>query len=141
MHRVSVVSSLDPLKEIGRAGSDRPLALFVYGTLAPGEVNGHVLGGLTGSWTEAKVRGNLCDAGWGASLGFPGLRLFPDTVSSSQASGDYVSGLLFESEGLSELWVTLDAFEGAEYRCKSTEAILQDGRAKPCVVYAVETLD
>ena len=42
---------------------DRPNALFVYGTLAPGQVNAHVLAPLSGAWTEAQISGTLHDAG------------------------------------------------------------------------------
>lgn len=125
----------------GRAEVERPLALFVYGTLAPGEVNAHVLGALDGSWTRAKVRGVLCDAGWGAAHGFPGLRLFRCAASSTDAPSDFVSGLLFESEGLSEMWPELDEFEGADYRCELTQAVFEDGRTKSCVVYAVDVVE
>ena len=48
---------------------DRPNALFVYGTLAPGHVNADVLAPLTGAWTEAQISGSLHDAGWGAAHG------------------------------------------------------------------------
>lgn len=125
----------------GRAEVERPLALFVYGTLAPGEVNAHVLSVLDGSWTRAKVGGVLCDAGWGAAHGFPGLRLFRSTTSSNDAPSDFVSGLLFESEGLREMWSELDEFEGADYRCELTQAIFEDGRTTACVVYAVDVVE
>lgn len=126
---------------MGRARAERPLALFVYGTLAPGEVNAHVLGALDGSWTKAKVGGVLCDAGWGAAHGFPGLRLFRCDTRSTDAPSDFVSGLLFESEGLRDMWPELDEFEGADYRCELTQAIFEDGRTKPCVVYAVDVVE
>jgi len=129
------------MSRTGRAEVERPLALFVYGTLAPGEVNAHVLGALDGSWRSAKVRGILCDAGWGAAHGFPGLRLFRCAASPNDAPSDFVSGLLFESEGLSEMWPELDEFEGADYRCELTQAIVDDGTKKPCVVYAVDVVE
>lgn len=138
---MSVVSNPNQIIDTGRARAERPLALFVYGTLAPNEVNGHVLGALSGSWTEARVKGELCDAGWGAAEGFPGLRLSRDGDSENQVPGNDVAGLLFESDELGELWETLDAFEGAEYRCETAEAILQDGRVRPCVVYAVDVIE
>lgn len=125
----------------GRAEVERPLALFVYGTLAPGEVNAHVLGAIDGSWTKAKVGGVLCDQRWGAAHGFPGLRLFRSIASADDAPSHFVSGLLFESEGLSKIWPALDEFEGADYRCELTQAIFEDGMTKPCVVYAVDVVD
>ena len=129
------------MSRTGRAEVERPLALFVYGTLAPGEVNAHVLGALDGSWARAKVRGVLCDAGWGAAHGFPGLRLFRCVASSPDEPSDFVLGLLFESEGLSEMWSELDEFEGADYRCELTQAIFEDGTTKSCVVYAVDVVE
>ena len=45
--------------------------LFVYGSLAPGESNAHVLAGIDGTWEPATVTGTLHPEGWGATLGFP----------------------------------------------------------------------
>ena len=53
-----------------------PPRLFVYGTLAPGEMNEHVLAPLSGSWVPARVYGTLHAEGWGHT-GFPALRLNP----------------------------------------------------------------
>jgi len=47
--------------------------LFIYGTLAPGKENHHVLSALSGDWQPATVRGTLVNAGWGAGRGCPGL--------------------------------------------------------------------
>ena len=52
-----------------------PPRLFVYGTLAPGEVNEHVLATLDGSWVPALVFGTLHAEGWGHTHGFPALQL------------------------------------------------------------------
>ncbi|MEL0152189.1 MAG: gamma-glutamylcyclotransferase family protein [Halieaceae bacterium] len=135
------MSESDSMSGKGRAEVERPLALFVYGTLAPGEVNAHVLSALDGSWTRAKVGGVLCDVGWGAAHGFPGMRLLRCASSSDDAPSNFVSGLLFESEGLRELWPELDDFEGADYCCELTQAIFEDGTTKPCVVYAVDVVE
>lgn len=99
------------------------------------------MGALDGSRARAKVRGVLCDAGWGAAHGFPGLRLFRSAASSTDAPSDFVSGLLFESEGLSEMWPELDEFEGADYHCELTQEVFEDGTTKPCVVYAVDVVE
>ena len=77
----------------------------------------------------------------GAAHGFPGLRLFRSAASSTDAPSDFVSGLLFESEGLSEMWPELDEFEGADYHCALTQAIVEDGTTKSCVVYAVDVVE
>ena len=47
--------------------------LFVYGTLAPGRPNEHVLAAIPGSWEAATVKGKLFQEGWGARAGFPGI--------------------------------------------------------------------
>src|SRR3954452_19168242 len=40
--------------------------LAVYGTLAPGEPNYHVVAPLGGEWTSGFVEGDLLAVGWGA---------------------------------------------------------------------------
>ena len=49
--------------------------LFVYGTLAPGQPNEHVLAAIGGTWEPAIDTGTLHQDGWGASLGNPGITL------------------------------------------------------------------
>jgi gamma-glutamylcyclotransferase (GGCT)/AIG2-like uncharacterized protein YtfP len=82
--------------------------LAVYGSLGPGRPNHHHLAGLGGVWTRGTVRGRLQAMGWGAQLGFPGLRL--DT------EGEEIAVDLLESALLADHWERLDAFEGSEYR-------------------------
>jgi gamma-glutamylcyclotransferase (GGCT)/AIG2-like uncharacterized protein YtfP len=82
--------------------------LAVYGSLAPGEVNAHVLDGLTGDWNTGTVRGDLLPVGWGATGGFPALRWRSD--------GPAVPVRVFESPDLPAHWSRLDAFEGEDYR-------------------------
>ncbi len=48
--------------------------LAVYGTLAPGQPNHHVLAPLGGEWTDGMIEGDLIPLGWGAALGYPGFR-------------------------------------------------------------------
>ncbi len=48
--------------------------LAVYGTLAPGRPNHHVVAPLGGEWTEGLIEGELLPVGWGADLGYPGFR-------------------------------------------------------------------
>jgi len=49
--------------------------LFVYGTLAPGRANEHILADVPGQWEPASVSGRLLEQGWGAAVGYPGLVL------------------------------------------------------------------
>jgi len=119
---------------------DRPNALFVYGTLAPGRLNAHVLTSLSGAWTEAQISGSLHDAGWGAAHGCPGARLLDNDIDKMAADSyptDAVKGVLFESTDLADYWQTLDDFEGTEYQAEITTAHLVTGEYRRCVVYTV----
>lgn len=52
-----------------------PEHLFIYGTLAPGRPNAHVLAHVPGTWRTAKITGTLFKRGWGAAHGYPGIVL------------------------------------------------------------------
>lgn len=106
-----------------------PPRLFVYGTLAPGRENAHLLAPLPGDWQPATVRGTLHPQGWGAALGYPGLVLHDD--------GDLVAGQVFTSDALDAHWAGLDDFEGDGYARVTTIARLQDGRAVDAWVYGL----
>jgi gamma-glutamylcyclotransferase (GGCT)/AIG2-like uncharacterized protein YtfP len=67
-----------------------PQRLFVYGTLAPGRANAHVLADVPGDWAPAIVTGTLVQQGWCTSLGYPGIVL-DDGL-------DLVEGFLFTSD-------------------------------------------
>ena len=54
---------------------NRSSALFACGTLAPGQINAHVLAPLSGTWTGARILGSRHYAGWGTAHGCPGARL------------------------------------------------------------------
>lgn len=101
--------------------------LFVYGTLAPGRPNQHVLADVAGAWEPASVTGRLLPAGWGAAAGFPGIVL--------DERGDEVDGLIFSSDRLDEHWARLDEFEGDGYERVLTTAKLPDGRCVDAYVY------
>ena len=109
--------------------------LFVYGTLAPGEVNEDVLAALDGSWVPARVFGTLHAEGWGHTHGFPALQLDPAAAA--------VAGQIFYSEDLARHWARLDEFEGEAYRRVVTHAELINGdRCETCVyVLNVEAED
>lgn len=103
--------------------------LFVYGTLAPGKPNAHLLADVRGTWTPAAVRGVLLAQGWGAALGYPGIVLDPQAGA--------VNGLVFASDALAQHWARLDDFEGAGYVRVRTMATLADGSAVAAWVYAL----
>jgi gamma-glutamylcyclotransferase (GGCT)/AIG2-like uncharacterized protein YtfP len=104
--------------------------LAVYGSLAPGEANAHVLASLQGSWIAALfVNGDLSPDGWGATLGFPGGRWRVD--------GPPFPVQLFSSPRLAGDWPRLDAFEGPEYLRILVPVFSRDGFATVANLYAV----
>jgi gamma-glutamylcyclotransferase (GGCT)/AIG2-like uncharacterized protein YtfP len=109
-------------------GADTRLA--TYGSLAPGRFNHGQLAALNGRWQRGTVQGKLVDAGWGASLGFPGLILDP--------SGPVVDVYLFESLDLLDHWARLDEFEGPGYRRVVTPIRTTEGDVD-AYIYVVST--
>ena len=103
--------------------------LFVYGTLAPGRSNAHVLEGVSGTWESATVRGRLLPEGWGAAAGFPAIVLDEDEPE--------VDGLLFSSEELGEHWERLDLFEGEGYDRVLTPVRLGSHGEVPAYIYVL----
>lgn len=103
--------------------------LFVYGTLAPGRPNEHVLAEVAGTWAPATVRGTLVQAGWGAEAGYPAI--------VPAADGAEVHGFVFSSEDLPAHWDRLDAFEGAGYVRVPIPARLADGSVVEACIYAL----
>ena len=103
--------------------------LFVYGTLAPGRPNEHVLREIEGSWESGTARGTLRQEGWGAEMGYPGIDL--------KEQGDEIPGFLFSSEKLSEHWAKLDEFEGEAYERVLTVVKLTNNRTVTAYIYAL----
>lgn len=103
-------------EEPGAGDAERQLdALFrtghtlaVYGTLAPGQPNHHVVEPLGGEWTDGVVEGDLLPVGWGATLGYPAFR--------PRIGGAAVAVQVLTAPLLASAWPTLDRFEGPEYR-------------------------
>jgi gamma-glutamylcyclotransferase (GGCT)/AIG2-like uncharacterized protein YtfP len=103
--------------------------LFVYGTLAPGRPNEHVLKAIGGSWSIAMVTGNLRNEGWGAELGYPGIDL--------NEHGEEIEGALFTSKNLSGHWQALDEFEGEAYMRVLTKVKCEDGSIVDAHIYTL----
>jgi gamma-glutamylcyclotransferase (GGCT)/AIG2-like uncharacterized protein YtfP len=82
--------------------------LAVYGTLAPGRPNHHVVAPLGGEWTDGLIEGDLLPLGWGAALGYLGFR--------PRAGGDAVAVQVLTAPLLATAWPALDRFEGPGYR-------------------------
>lgn len=107
--------------------------LFVYGTLAPGRENAHVLAGVPGTWEPATIRGILFPNGRGAAAGYPGI--VPDD------RGPGVPGFLFASERLADHWARLDEFEGDGYERRKVRVELGNGDEVEAYVYALSATE
>ena len=81
--------------------------LAVYGTLAPGQPNHHVVAPLGGEWTDGLIEGDLLPVGWGAALGYPGFR--------PRVGGAAVAVQVLSAPLLASAWPDLDRFEGPGY--------------------------
>lgn len=117
------------MRSTGRSATGGPdTRLATYGTLAPGRPNHGQLSHLPGRWLIGHVRGSLIKAGWGATLGYPGLILDPD--------GPLVEVNVFESPALPRHWPRLDAFEGPGYRRVAVAVSTAEG-VLPASIYVL----
>lgn len=103
--------------------------LFVYGTLQPGGPNEHILTAIGGTWAPAMLKGTLQEAGWGASMGYPGLVL--------DEKGREIQGYVLSSENLSHRWTELDKFEGEEYERVLAPITILSGEQVQAYVYVL----
>jgi gamma-glutamylcyclotransferase (GGCT)/AIG2-like uncharacterized protein YtfP len=106
--------------------------LFVYGTLAPGQSNAHVLADLSGTWQPAHVRGTVHNVTWGPAAGYLGLVL--------GANDGVVRGQIFTSDDLPAHWERLDVFEGEGYARVPVQATLVDGSVVEAFTYVLSAL-
>ncbi len=106
--------------------------LFVYGSLAPGRPNEHILSQLGGTWEDGSVRGTLHQEGWGADMGYPGIILDP-------VCGP-VEGFVFSSPRLVGHWKELDAFEGDAYQRVLASIKLRDGHYTQAYIYTLKPI-
>ncbi|MEA2050114.1 MAG: gamma-glutamylcyclotransferase family protein [Campylobacterota bacterium] len=104
--------------------------LFVYGTLMPNCPNAYVLENVVGRFIPATVKGYLVDAGWSASMGYPGIKLDQD--------GDTVHGFLFKSSNLINHWDSLDEFEGEEFQREAVTIETYDEIDYQTYIYTVK---
>ncbi len=116
--------------------------LAVYGSLAPGKKNHHLMAGMEGTWQKAMLRGSLRNEGWGAGQGFPGFLW--------DGANTPVAAHVFSSPDLPRHWQRLDEFEGEEYQRilvpveilpqqaktgLAGDPEMEDGEIKVCNVY------
>lgn len=102
--------------------------LFVYGTLAPGEKNHHLLEDISGTWESASCIGRLFTQTRGAHVGLP---CFEPTVA-----GEAFNGKIFSSTELNTVWQTLDEFEGELYERRLITAVTLQGTSVDAYIYA-----
>ncbi len=107
-------------------------ALAVYGTLAPGESNHHVVAAIDGRWVEASIRGHRFTARWRDTPGYPGFRPDPE--------GPLVPALILVADDLDEHWDRLDAFEGPGYKRVEIEVFDRPGAELIGRAFVYETL-
>jgi gamma-glutamylcyclotransferase (GGCT)/AIG2-like uncharacterized protein YtfP len=105
--------------------------LAVYGTLAPGQPNYHVVAPLGGEWTDGLIEGDLFPVGWGATLGFPAFR--------PRVGGATVAVKVLTAPLLATAWPTLDRFEGPEYR-RILVPVFRPGLADERLLYTVANI-
>lgn len=79
--------------------------LFVYGSLAPGEKNHHLMAPLRGQWCRAETQGKLVRIVRGVDRGYFGLL----------AGENRIEGWVMTSYQLRHHWSRLDDFEGGNY--------------------------
>ena len=96
--------------------------LAVYGSLAPGKSNYHIVEPLGGEWTDGFIEGDLFQTGWGAALGYWAFR--------PRAGGERIAVKVLTSPRLSGAWQMLDDFEGSEYE-RILVAVFKNGSADP----------
>jgi gamma-glutamylcyclotransferase (GGCT)/AIG2-like uncharacterized protein YtfP len=82
--------------------------LIVYGSLAPGESNEHVLQPLKGTWSSGFIKGYKEILTTGEAIGY--YAFTPDD------NGPDIEVLIFESDELFGYWDVLDEFEGDDYK-------------------------
>jgi gamma-glutamylcyclotransferase (GGCT)/AIG2-like uncharacterized protein YtfP len=90
------------------ASFDASTRLAVYGSLAPGRSNHHIVAALGGSWSDGWVEGDMYESGWGEAHGYPGFVWRP--------GGERVAVKLLVAGSLRDSWPKLDEFEGDDYR-------------------------
>ncbi len=82
--------------------------LAVYGTLAPGKPNHHIVAPYGGVWSDGVVQGDLSTGGWGSALGYPAFK--------PREGGLAVTVKVLNAPLLSRAWANIDKFEGPEYQ-------------------------
>jgi gamma-glutamylcyclotransferase (GGCT)/AIG2-like uncharacterized protein YtfP len=105
--------------------------LVVYGTLAPGKPNHHIVEHIQGTWQKGIIKGELSNKGWAAENGYLG---FCHTSPTNEKS---IEAHILTSTELPQNWSMLDDFEGEGYQRILTTYQLEDGTKGIGFIYAV----
>jgi gamma-glutamylcyclotransferase (GGCT)/AIG2-like uncharacterized protein YtfP len=117
-------------------GPDEPFecerALAVYGTLAPGQSNHHMVADIDGRWYEVAIRGQRFQAVWSGTFGYPGFTADPD--------GPLQPAMVLASAEWADHWDRLDRFEGPGYERRVIEVFDRAGQRSLGWAHYYETL-
>jgi len=105
--------------------------LIIYGTLAPGRTNYHVIEHIKGNWLQGIIRGKLVKEGWGANLGYYAFK------HVGTAEQEAIKAFILTSDELISNWKFLDEFEGSGYRRILAKYELDSGEMGAGFIYAV----
>ncbi|MEO6550519.1 MAG: gamma-glutamylcyclotransferase [Ferruginibacter sp.] len=105
--------------------------LIIYGTLAPGKPNHHLVEHIKGKWQHGIVRGKLMKEGWGTIIGYDGF------VHTSLEEQEEIPAFILSSDELIANWPTLDEFEGDGYQRILAMFELNNGEIGVGYIYAV----
>lgn len=110
--------------------------LIIYGSLAPGEANHHIISHINGIWLKAFIKGKIIDNGWATRTGYPEFKRASDKDSHS------VEVLAFMSEELDDHWKQLDDFEATEsYKRTTITCELEGGQIVEAFIYESTGVD
>lgn len=104
--------------------------LIIYGTLAPGKPNHHIIEHIKGKWERATIKGRLQKAGWGVDYGYLAFKHVPANEE------EIINAIILFSDELPANWQMLDEFEGEEYRRIISKYELENGETGAGYIYA-----
>ncbi|WP_286927617.1 gamma-glutamylcyclotransferase family protein [Flavobacterium sp. UBA4197] len=105
--------------------------LIIYGTLAPGKPNHHIMEHIRGEWQQATVKGKLENKGWGAEMGYYGFR-----HADAGEQNEIEAYVLFSDELVANRKY-LDDFEGSGYKRILASYKKSNGETGVGYIYAI----
>lgn len=123
---------MDHIKETDEINEVGEVTLIIYGSLAPGEKNHHIISHIEGNWQKATIRGQIIDNGWSVDRsGYPQFKIVED-----EQKADLIDVMAFTSNQLERHWKSLDEFEASEdYKRITIPCILENGQHRIAYIY------